>query len=186
MQNVELPLKSLFLMRHAKSSWSSDAADDFSRPLNERGMRDAKWVAELFKKRDWRPERIVYSAAKRSTVTAECLGQTFTQAKEVISNEGLYFARMEQLLSVATETPESVSQLLLIGHNPGMEQLLIHLCPASEYQDNGKLLTTANVVHIGLTGTWSELSRDKGRCLEHVRPKSIGYLSQERYSTDPV
>jgi len=178
MQNVELPLKSLFLMRHAKSSWSSDASDDFSRPLNERGMRDAKRIAELFKERGWHPERIVYSAAKRTTITAECLGQTFTQAKEVISSEKLYLAGLDQLLSVVSETPENVTQLLLIGHNPGMEQLLRYLCSDVEYQDNGKLLTTANVVHIGLPGRWSELSRDKGQLVEHIRPKSIGCLSE--------
>lgn len=177
MRNVEVPLKSLFLMRHAKSSWSSDASDDFSRPLNERGMRDAKRVAELFQARDWHPERIVYSAAKRTTITAECLGKTFSQAKEVVSSEQLYLAGLDHLLSVVSETPENVTQLLLIGHNPGMEQLLRYLCPEVEYQDNGKLLTTANVVHIGLPDRWSEASREKGRLLEHLRPKSLGCLS---------
>lgn len=177
MQNAELPLKSLFLMRHAKSSWSSDAADDFSRPLNERGMRDAKRVAELFKARKWEPERIIYSAAKRTTITAECLGQTFTQAKEVISSEQLYLARLDHLLSVVNTTPENVMQLLIIGHNPGMEQLLRHLCAEVEYQENGKLLTTANVVHIGVLGRWAEISREKGQLIEHFRPKKVGYSS---------
>lgn len=179
MQNVNPPLKSLFLMRHAKSSWSSDASDDFSRPLNERGMRDAKRVAELFKERNWNPERIVYSAAKRTTITAECLGQTFTQAKEVISSEALYLARLDQLLSLVSTTPEPITQLLLIGHNPGMEQLLMHLCAEVEYQENGKLLTTANVVHIGVPGRWSEISGEKGQLLEHIRPKNMGYSSLE-------
>lgn len=177
MKNDKAPVKSLFLMRHAKSSWSSDASDDFSRPLNERGMRDAKHIAKIFEERHWHPERIVYSAAKRTTVTAECLGETFKRAKEVLSTDKLYLAGLDQLLSIVSATPENVTQLLLIGHNPGMEQLLRYLCPNVEYQDNGKLLTTANVVHIRLPGRWSEIGREKGQLLEHVRPKSVSSVA---------
>lgn len=176
---TKTPLKSLFLMRHAKSSWFSDASDDFSRPLNERGMRDAKRIAEIFQAREWSPQCIIYSAAKRTTVTAECLAATFTQAKEVISSEQLYLAGLDQLLSTISEVSEQVSSLLLIGHNPGMEQLLRYLCPYVEYQENGKLLTTANVVHIHLPGRWSKISREKGQLLEHIRPKSIRSIAPE-------
>lgn len=163
--------KELFIMRHGKSSWNSDAPDDKSRPLNQRGFDAAARVGDGLNRLGWLPEKIIVSPAKRARQTCELLHMDV----ETIEDERLYEAGLNDLFSVIGETPETTKKLMLIGHNPGLEMLLLHLAPNAERQKNGKLLTTANVVRIGFDGKWDSLKRLKCQLLGHIRPKEMDH-----------
>jgi len=171
-------MKTIYLARHAKSSWDSNAASDFDRPLNDRGETDASRVGMELKKRNWIPEKIIASPAIRAKQTCKlfCQGINFP-AEHVEWNRDIYSAYMVTLLHMLAALEEKTSSVMLIGHNPAMEDLLVHLCgyaSASEYQlKSGKLFTTANVAKIETTVMWRDLIMDEANLVSILRPKEI-------------
>lgn len=161
--------KELFIMRHAKSSWSSNAPDDFSRPLNNRGEDAAKRIGDGLNRLGWVPEMIIVSPAKRTMQTCELIKLD----SPITEDRRIYEASLNDLFDVLAEIPDSVQKVMIIGHNPSLENLLLHLAPTAERQKNGKLFTTANVARIGIKGKWDSLKTAKGQLLGHIRPKEM-------------
>lgn len=161
--------KELFIMRHAKSAWDTNASDDFSRPLKKRGINAAKRIGDSLKRLNWLPNRIIVSPAKRALQTCKHINLDVSTGED----ERIYEASLQNLLAVLADVPGTTNKVMLIGHNPGLEHLLLHLAPTAERQKNGKLLTTANVARIQIQGNWSELSPTKGQLLGHIRPKEM-------------
>ena len=165
--------KQLIIFRHAKSSWNSPALDDFSRPLNDRGVESAKLMGATLQKMDYLPDCIHLSSSVRTEETC----QLFLQAAELNdischSSRSLYHAGLTTLLSTINSFDNAFSCVMLIGHNPGLEALLLHFCPNAP-MSNGKLLTTANVAVIELpTDDWASLGK-KASLLRLLRPKEI-------------
>lgn len=114
----------LLLMRHAKSSWDDEGLADYDRPLNKRGQRTVPKMAAHLEKCRLLPDRIVTSNALRARQTAQLLGEHFTVVPEV--REDLYLAGADVWRYVLAEQPRS-NCLLMIGHNPGLEDLLADL-----------------------------------------------------------
>ncbi len=165
--------KELFIMRHAKSSWKTDIAD-ISRPLSKRGIDAAQRIGDGLARLGWVPEKILVSPAKRTRQTCEIINL----GTPVEEERRIYEASLGDLFDVLTDVPENINKLMIIGHNPALEELLLHLAPAAERQKNGKLLTTANVARIGLEGSWSSLNTRRGTLLGHIRPKD-DYMDAE-------
>jgi phosphohistidine phosphatase len=161
--------KELFIMRHAKSAWDSDASDDISRPLKKRGVNAAKRIGDGLSRLGWIPEKILVSPAERAKQTCELISLDAPVEEDM----RIYNASLTDLFEVIAEVPDSTERLMIIGHNPGLEELLLHLAPAAERQKNGKLLTTANVARIGIQGKWANLSDQKGQLMGHIRPKEM-------------
>ena len=126
-------MKTLMLLRHAKSSWKDESLDDHERPLNKRGKRAAPLMGRLLKKEALVPDLIISSTAVRARTTAEAVAESSGYARAVELDEELYLAPAGKLLDVAARIPgDTVRSLLLVAHNPGMEDLVAMLSGRSE------------------------------------------------------
>ena len=120
-------MKTLYILRHAKSSWKDTSLRDHDRPLKKRGLRDAPRLGKLLQKKGMIPELIVSSTAVRALQTAEMVADNCGYDGEFIMTRRLYHASAEQHCAVGQETDEAITRLMLVGHNPGMEELVYRL-----------------------------------------------------------
>lgn len=112
-------MKTLYLIRHAKSSWDHPGLRDIQRPLNERGLRDAPVMARILRARTDSPVLIVSSPAKRALTTALFFAEAFGIPDEsVVRNPAIYEASLPELLQVIRALPNAAETILLFGHNP--------------------------------------------------------------------
>jgi len=168
--------KIIYLARHAKSSWNSGTTTDFDRPLSNRGVADAIRVGDELDHLGWNPERIISSPALRAKQTCQTLCDKLDYPfDQVVWNQDIYAAYMVTLIQLLSALPESVNSVMLIGHNPAMEDLLVHLCgDATTYRlKNGKLFTTGNVVKITTESCWKDLILCEARLKSILRPKTL-------------
>ena len=142
-------MKTLFLIRHAKSSWDDTALPDKDRPLNDRGRRDAPKMGERLAKRDVKPSLILSSPAVRALRTAEIIAKKLDyRRKEIVVNERLYAVEADDLLDVIHQLGDKVERVMLFGHNPELTELahrlageISHLptCAVAEFRFDAKL-----------------------------------------------
>lgn len=127
----------LTLLRHAKSSWQGDKKDH-ERPLNARGRQDAPIMAQRLKDRNCVPDKLYFSSAKRTCQTAAIFAEILGMkaADSLVSVDSLYLATVESLLATIAEagSHHNVTHLMVVGHNPGLEDLAIALDPDSPEQ----------------------------------------------------
>jgi len=127
-------MKTLFLVRHAKSSRDDPTLPDKERPLNDRGRRDAPRMGERLAKRDVKPDLILSSPAVRALATAEIVAKRLDYAiKDIVVDERLYGADPDDLLDVIHELGEKPKRVMLFGHNPEFAELAHRL--SSEITD---------------------------------------------------
>ncbi len=113
--------KTLYIARHAKSSWSDMSLSDFERPLNARGKRDAPFMANLLKEKNIHPELILSSPAKRAKKTAKHYHEAV--GGELRFDEGIYEASSMSLFYLVQEALQNVDSVMIVGHNPGLTAL---------------------------------------------------------------
>lgn len=142
--------KQLILLRHAKSDWYSAASADHDRPLNDRGRRDAPRVGAWLGRNDYRPERILCSSAERTRETLNLVihGSNWEDIPTDVSSD-LYHAGESFLADRIADGFSYCGALMVVGHNPGMDLLVMRFCPGLEPGANGKLMTTAACAIIG-------------------------------------
>ena len=163
----------LFLMRHGKSDWAANTEDDYSRPLNERGIEDARLMARWLIQNKYQPDKIICSSAERTRTTAKLLAEELARIAEIqiIEDDMLYLCSYGQLLDTIEEGMKSCEQLLVIGHNPSLDEVVSHLClepPARTL--TGKLMTTAAIAVFHYKEQYSTYDGE----LEHLaRPKEL-------------
>jgi len=114
-------MKRLILLRHAKSSWESDAVNDHSRPLNDRGRSEAPLLGPRLTERGCQPDLVLCSDATRARETWELAQSTMDPKPPVELERRLYLAGPHQVREVLTERDDAAETLLLVGHNPGWE-----------------------------------------------------------------
>jgi phosphohistidine phosphatase len=162
-------MKTLLIMRHAKSSWDNDQLADFDRPLNDRGRRDAPRMGKLLAQLDIAPDLIISSPAKRASETAELAALAASYPGEIRYTEELYLAEPETYVELARQTDDSVSTLLLVGHNPDVEELVADLSGHEERMPTAALA----VFHLPIDH-WEELGLGNEYRLASVwRPKEL-------------
>lgn len=148
-------MKSLLIMRHAKSSWKETDIPDFERPLNKRGKGDAPAMGELLKDRELIPQRILCSTAARARQTVDGLLGTSGFHGEVVYLDSFYMAESITYLESLRLLADDLERVMIVGHNPGLETLLQML--------TGKVaaLPTAAVAYLALPiNHWTELKPD--------------------------
>ncbi len=165
-------MKSLLLLRHAKSSWGEPGLTDFARPLNERGRKTAPLMGEYMRSKKLQPDLVLSSPAERARQTAALVLQGSRLKIPLRYDERIYDATVEQLVEVVSQIEETCESLLLIGHNPGLEELISTLTGASE------TMPTAALARLTLDiDKWEKLRARTGRLDWVARPKEI--LSDE-------
>jgi phosphohistidine phosphatase len=146
-------MKTLLLLRHAKSSWKDTDLDDHDRPLNQRGRREAPRMGQLLRDEQLVPDLIVTSSARRARKTAEDVIRASGYRGETRITGELYAASGNALRAFIATLPAAVGRVLLIGHNPGLEELLESL--VAVYTP----LTTAALARVSLDmAQWTEIS----------------------------
>jgi phosphohistidine phosphatase len=162
-------MKTLLLMRHAKSSWKIKNIPDHERPLNKRGRRDAPRMGQLLQDRELVPQLILSSSALRARQTAELVAETAGYSAEILFRDDLYMAEAEGYIHALHEVPDTIERVMLIGHNPGLETLLQLLSNRIES------LPTAVLAHLVLPiDQWDILnSTVEGELIEIWRPKEL-------------
>jgi len=160
-------MKKLFLIRHAKSSWANIDLDDFDRPLNSRGKRDAPAMAKRLKAKGVFPDMIVTSAAKRARKTAQKFAKVLGYDKnKIYSLEKLYGCSEKTLLEVLKNTDDKVKVLFLIGHNPELNELAEYLVGFDEN------IVTSGVVSIDFdVAKWDDISANNAKFVFYDFPK---------------
>lgn len=114
-------MHSLYLLRHAKSSWSDPTLDDINRPLNKRGKSDALLMAQILRDKNEIPELIITSPAKRARSTAKRFSEIFgRESVKSTVNEKLYMAYETDFFNVIWNVAAGVKRLMLVSHNPGI------------------------------------------------------------------
>lgn len=160
-------MKTLLIMRHAKSSWKDDALPDEQRPLNKRGRRDAPHMGQLLREADAVPQVIACSTAVRARETVAALAEASGFGGEIRYEAALYAAPAEACLAVAAGLPDDAQTAMLIGHNPGVQEFIAELTGEDE------ALSTAAIARVSLPiEHWAELNAETEGRLETVwRPR---------------
>lgn len=162
-------MKTLLLLRHAKSSWKNGQLADHDRPLNKRGKRDAPRIGKLLLESGLQPELILSSTAKRARKTASKVARKCAYEGVIELNGTLYLAAPDDYIRVLRDAPDHFTRVMVVGHNPGLEQLLAVLT------GNDAHLPTAALAQIQVDiDTWSELQGDRcGRLIDLWRPREL-------------
>ena len=166
--------RELLLLR-VKSSWNSDVSSDFERPLAPHGLKDAPRIAAWMGSRGIVPDHIVSSPAVRAIQTVQQICNRLSLPERLVRrDERLYLASLATLLEVLADIPATSRLPLLVGHNPGLDELLLHLCGGElPYTTSGKLMTTAALARIELPDEWNRLPARCGRLIDLVRPREL-------------
>lgn len=163
-------MKRLIVMRHAKSDWNAGAETDHSRPLNKRGRYDAPRIGEKLTDLGWTPQHVLSSDAQRTRETFELMAVAWTPQPDVEFLDTLYHAGPDHLPDLISGLTDSVEIAMLLGHNPGWEQVVQWLSRETVR------MTTANAALIDCDATtWSDVVRHAGNwtLTDLLRPKEI-------------
>ena len=171
-------MKTLLLLRHAKSAWSDARLADHDRPLNGRGERAARAMADHVAGSLPRPDLILCSTALRTRQTLAALVKRLgAPAPPVSLDKGLYLASQARLLAHLRSVADEVSTVLLIGHNDGIGDLAVALAgsgPAGALDRLHEKYPTGTLAVFALPAGWGELGPSTARLVEFTRPRDLG------------
>jgi phosphohistidine phosphatase len=161
-------MKTLTIIRHAKSSWTDMSLRDRDRPLNKRGKRDAPEMGRRIHEYGIRPSLIVSSPAKRAWTTAKAVADAINYPREFLQkDDALYLASLDTILDVIMAQDNGFNNLMLFGHNPGFTDMANFLVPGLTNN-----LPTAGVVSVEIDqDDWNLYERPRTRLLVHDWPK---------------
>lgn len=162
-------MKTLLLLRHAKSDWDDQELRDFDRPLAARGRRDAPRVGRALKGRGLTPDLIVSSPAARAKETIEAVIGSADLALSPAFDEGIYGASSAELMRIIRRLPDESSCALLVGHNPGFEDTVSRLTGAREHMPTAALACLEFQVE-----RWEDVEDERGKLLWLLTPKQLG------------
>lgn len=169
-------MKRLTLLRHAKSGWDDPATRDFDRPLNPRGRRAARTVGAEMKAQGLAFDLVLASPARRVTETLDEVGAGYG-AIEPRFDPRLYLASAETLLDIVRHAPDHIDRLLIVGHNPGMEELTLRLARRDGDRLRGEVeikYPTGTLAEVELpAGHWAAVKAGTGRIARFIRPRDL-------------
>ncbi len=167
-------MKHLYLLRHAKSSWDEPTLADHDRPLAPRGRRAAKLMAEHLRRKGVAPELVLCSTSRRTRQTLTRITPGLGKNSEVEIEPELYAASAADLLKVLHEVPDEVESVMLIGHNPGIQDLALSLARGGpEIARVRRKFPTAALATLELKGSWRELTPGSAELVSLVKPKEL-------------
>ena len=145
--------KQLIILRHGKSDWHSGARTDHERPLNDRGRVDAERVGRWLGENGYRPDQIACSTATRTRETIDLVSNAADWEKVGVEyDDSLYLASESTIVEIAADGLRDYDRFVIVGHNPGMDDVLLRFCPNVTASQNHKLMTTAAIAIIQFSG----------------------------------
>ena len=158
-------MKTLYILRHAKSSWDNPLLADFERPLNKRGLEAVPFIGEIIYKNGFKPELFLSSPAKRAKQTAVLVREVGAIEPEIRFDERIYEASPQMLVQIVSELCEQADSLLLVGHNPGLEGLIRF------FTGETRAMPTAALAVIDLNiENWADVVAECGTVRSLIRP----------------
>lgn len=171
-------MRRLILFRHAKSDWSDDGLDDHDRGLSPRGRRAAGPMGAWLAGRGFRPDMVMCSTAKRARTTWDLAKSAFTPWPQTRFERDIYHASPDALLDAVKATPAEIQTLMIVGHNPGLEQFVETLAtkgdPEARLTLSEKFPTGAIAVLDFPVDDWSLVAPRTGRLDRFVTPRALG------------
>ena len=168
-------MRTIILLRHAKSSRDDPALDDFDRPLAPRGRRALAAVTAMLRRRKTAPDLVLCSSAMRTRETLRGIASGLGGEPALVYEKRLYLASATKLLERLREIDDAVATVLLIGHNPGLQRLALLLAGRGEHEALARLaekFPTAALAELSFPGKrWSELGAGSGELLHLWGPK---------------
>jgi phosphohistidine phosphatase len=171
-------MKTLTLFRHAKSGWDAPVDRDFDRPINPRGLKGARMIGHHLRDAGWSFDHVISSPAVRCTETLDGLWEGYGRILHPNWDRRIYLASGATLLDVVHDLPDSVSSVMMCGHNPGLEDLILALVPDT----SGDVLRdaveekfpTAAIAELKLDiDHWSDACTAKAIITRLVRPRDL-------------
>ena len=164
----------LILFRHGKSDWDANETD-FNRPLTDRGKRGAQRIGVWLAQQGLKPDLVISSPAERAKVTAQKMLKAMGEsAADIVYDSRVYDASLDNLLELLSGISEDEKIVVLVGHNPDLEELLDYLCKKEiPLAEDGKLLTTATIARLSLSSVWRDIKKNSAELIEIKRPKSL-------------
>jgi len=163
----------LYIMRHAKSDWSGPQISDFDRPINKRGTRNAIRIGEWMNENNHIPQKIISSPALRAKETIELVTEQISKfnLEDLTYEDELYLAGFTQLIEFINTYKDKVQSLMLVGHNPGIENLVNYLCDRSG--DKETIVTTANLFIFKFSSDSFNTAVDIIELVEAIKPREL-------------
>jgi phosphohistidine phosphatase len=168
-------MKTLFLLRHAKSDWANPDTRDFDRPLNARGRKAARAMGGELRRLGLAADHIIASPAARVAETLTLLADGFGGRMPVQENERLYLASADTLFGIIRAADDRCPSLLLAGHNPGLHQVTLGLVEASPERTEvaAKYPTGALAEIVFAIERWAEIASGSGRLARFIKPRDL-------------
>jgi phosphohistidine phosphatase len=164
----------LYLLRHAKSSWDEPGLADHERPLAPRGRRATELIAKHIRRERIAPELVLCSTARRARETFEGIAPAIGDDLEVRFEDDLYGASADELLARLQAVPDTVESAMLIGHNPSIQALALCLAAGGEGLDRlGRKYPTGALATLTLDVPWPELAPAAATLTGFVRPRDL-------------
>lgn len=168
-------MRTLYVLRHAKSSWDDPTLADHDRPLAPRGRRAAPLIADHMRRAGIAPDVVVCSTARRTRETLDLLGDAIPADCDVHIEAGLYGATADAVLARLRALPDSVGEAMVIGHNPGLQRLVWLLARSGPglSQLLRKFPTAALATLEVPINRWQDAERQRARLTGFVRPRDL-------------
>jgi phosphohistidine phosphatase len=167
-------MKTLLLLRHAKSSWDDGSLRDFERPLAKRGERDAPRMGEELKRRAPMPDLIISSPATRARQTIEAVVRSSGISSRLDFNESIYGASSAELMRLIRRLPDGVNCVLMVGHNPGFEEVV------SRITATDTVMPTAALAYMEIQiESWNDLEDGAGKLVWLLTPKKLKHKDKD-------
>jgi phosphohistidine phosphatase len=170
-------MKGLAILRHAKSSWDDPSLDDSNRPLNERGWKSARLLGKEMKRRDMRFDMVLASTAARVRETIDGVQEKYEFTAPIQFDQEMYSATAETLLSLVRGLPDSIEAPLIVGHNPGLERLLVELAHDDAHGLRRRVAEkypTGALAFVELpVEKWADVAPGSGEIVELILPKEL-------------
>lgn len=163
-------LRELMLLRHAKSDWKDSDLTDIERPISNRGKKNAAKIGKWLDANNLMPDLILCSPATRAQQTLKRICNECASSAVVV--EDLYLAEVPKLLEILANAPQEPERIMIIGHNPGLEELL-NLLHNQDSPDHVQLFPTCGLAHLILPEDWSELTQGIAKLQQFISPKEL-------------
>ena len=168
-------MKTLILLRHAKSGWDDPVARDFDRPLNPRGQRAAVAMGKHMRSLGLEFDAVIASPAERVVETLEHVGAGYGGDLAPAWDKRIYLASAATLLDLVHALPEAAATVLMAGHNPGLEELVLGLVPGGALRHDVEVkFPTAALAEIAFEAErWQDVEPGDGELIRFVRPRDL-------------